>query len=47
MIFGLPITTVAVVTGVPAVLAVLLIWWGIAYRSTEHDEPRTGEGKRS
>lgn len=46
MILGLPVTTVAVVTGVPVVLAVLLVWWGFAYRPTEQNETRPKGGKR-
>lgn len=44
MVFGLPFMTVAVATGVPVVLAALLVWWGIAYRPTENNDPRSGKG---
>lgn len=39
-IFGLPVTTVAVFTGVPVLIAALLVWWGVSYRKT--DDANTG-----
>jgi hypothetical protein len=33
-LFGLPATTIAVVVGVPALIIILLIWWGVAFKNT-------------
>ncbi len=43
-VFGLPLTTVAIATGVPVAFAAFLIWWGIAYRPVENGEKRAGKG---
>lgn len=31
MFFGLPLTTIAVVAGLPIIIVALLVWWGVSY----------------
>jgi len=41
-LFGLPVTTAAIITGAPALIMVFLIWWGMSYKSTEDDSRADG-----
>ncbi len=44
-LFGLPLTTVLIFTAVPAVLIVLLVWWGLTYRPSDENGP-ADEGRK-
>lgn len=44
-LFGLPMTTVLIYTVVPAVLTVLLVWWGLTYKPSD-ENGKADEGRK-
>jgi hypothetical protein len=41
--FGLPFSTTFVAFGVPVLIVLALIWWGIRFPGNDIDSPGTGE----
>ena len=45
-LFGLPLATVLIYTGVPVILALFLVWWGLTYKPSDEGGQSDGGKKR-